>query len=840
MKKRLQILRSLGCMALLVALPVLTSVAAELKLVTAGKPEATIIIAKDALHQNRIAAEELQMFLEKMSGAKLPILTDETPAIAGNKILVGPSAYTAGMKLDIPEGFSFEEIKECYIVKRVGDCLVLVGNDGGPLLPGKFEPKRPHLLAGDTPFYKGTLFAVYDFLESLGCRWYFPGDFGQVVPEMKTVAVDNLDKRVKPFFLMHAYWQKPGYVNKEKNINSNLDHDSFYNRNRYISWSAGYGNANDGSIMGPIRSIGTNVFVDHPEYYGLNADKQTRNAHVLCMSNPEVVRICTEAALKHFEDNPDSLAYGLAPADGSPACYCDDCRKENGDITVEGQWSGKPIPCISGTYYKLMNQVAKEVGKKYPDKIISISIYAGRILPPPNDYRFEPNIGGHLALLEYTLMHPIDDPTNWQSAQIRSLFQSWKTRITKLAYRPYYPSFMVHCGLPIPLWQNTVKDVKFLARPENYPLGFKWEGWMSFNTGLIDYYLRSKLMWDPTLDGDALIAEFFSTFYGPAAEPVKQFYAALENAIVTAPINSHEEELLREIYNNAFIKSLMPLVTEAEKAVAGASADYQNRVSVFRMTAEHVLAYSEMRDVAERNYDFKRAAELAQRMTDLEDQILLVSPSFFFVTHRKYDEKASYGKYGMNFTASGKKTQYENLLKLTDGTEGKLIAPLPETWKLKLDSISEGLAAQWYAPEKDLADWTDVKIGRPLELQGHYTDKERLLPYLGEAWYAVDIDLSSKQTSKEMALLVGGINNEAWIWVNGVLAGYQPFHTWWMRPAYTWICDIPSEAVKPGKNRITIRVVAADRFGFGGIFRGMFLFEKMPESAANKDAATKK
>ena len=55
---------------------------ADLSLVNKGKSRYSIVIASNAIPSERYAAEELQRYLEKMSGAKLPILTDARRAPA--------------------------------------------------------------------------------------------------------------------------------------------------------------------------------------------------------------------------------------------------------------------------------------------------------------------------------------------------------------------------------------------------------------------------------------------------------------------------------------------------------------------------------------------------------------------------------------------------------------------------------------------------------------------------------------------------------------------------------------------------------------------------------------
>ena len=67
-----------------------------------------------------------------------------------------------------------------------GDRLLLAGNNDGP--------------------YHGTEYAVYDFLRSLGVRWFMPGEFGEVVPQQRTIRVPEQQVREKPDFVMRNWW----------------------------------------------------------------------------------------------------------------------------------------------------------------------------------------------------------------------------------------------------------------------------------------------------------------------------------------------------------------------------------------------------------------------------------------------------------------------------------------------------------------------------------------------------------------------------------------------------------------------------------------------------------
>ncbi len=138
-----------------------------------GKPQATIVIDKVAFETTlvqpsryikmkpeqkiKLAAFNLQTYIEKMTGAKLEIVADTSP-VSGYIICVGPSKLTRNIKgLKIPSGLTGERVEEGYTIFCRGNTLVLAGNDAGP--------------------YYGTYYAVAEFLEKLGVRWVMPGGF---------------------------------------------------------------------------------------------------------------------------------------------------------------------------------------------------------------------------------------------------------------------------------------------------------------------------------------------------------------------------------------------------------------------------------------------------------------------------------------------------------------------------------------------------------------------------------------------------------------------------------------------------------------------------------------
>ena len=137
----------------------------RVSLVTNGKPSACIVIAKDGGGCVPFAAQELQLHLAKMSGAKLPIIKvgDATEAplreVTKGKLAVLLGASVHASKL----GMSADRLKADGFRIRTGDgWLAVVGRDDAT-----------HGTSFRwAPTGAGTLYGVYRVLEELGVRWF--------------------------------------------------------------------------------------------------------------------------------------------------------------------------------------------------------------------------------------------------------------------------------------------------------------------------------------------------------------------------------------------------------------------------------------------------------------------------------------------------------------------------------------------------------------------------------------------------------------------------------------------------------------------------------------------
>ncbi len=104
----------------------LSAAPAPFPLAREGRPAATIVVAKQPVQSAAFAAWELQYHIERITGAKLPIVPDEA-SLTGPRILVGDTEASGRL------GLRGADLKpQEYLIRFLPDTLVLLGRDAAP------------------------------------------------------------------------------------------------------------------------------------------------------------------------------------------------------------------------------------------------------------------------------------------------------------------------------------------------------------------------------------------------------------------------------------------------------------------------------------------------------------------------------------------------------------------------------------------------------------------------------------------------------------------------------------------------------------------------------------
>ena len=211
--------------------------ASAVQLVKDGQPAAEIILETNAQASVKVAAEQVQKYIGKMSGAKLDIVgapTGKYPA----RLYVGESAATKEL------GFTLEDVKhDGFKIRAKGDNVIVAGRDidwyteygfssdnldnvdrsgrwekftGHKWRSPMFIVSRESMVRTGPPIEfhpqigSGTLYGAFHLLEQLGFRWYVPfqspnEDLGKVIPEKKDIVIPDQETKREPLFAIRDY-----------------------------------------------------------------------------------------------------------------------------------------------------------------------------------------------------------------------------------------------------------------------------------------------------------------------------------------------------------------------------------------------------------------------------------------------------------------------------------------------------------------------------------------------------------------------------------------------------------------------------------------------------------
>jgi hypothetical protein len=313
-------------------------------------------------------------------------------------------------------------------------------------------------------------------------------------------------------------------------------------------------------------------------------------------------------------------------------------------------------------------------------------------------------------------------------------------------------------------------------------------------SGIASRYLRAQLEWDAEADVEAILGDFYAQWYGAAAEPMRAFSDALEDAVESAPLHGHEDRVLPYVYTPALLENLGRLVQEAERRADSEAA--RTHVRADRLIYEHLKAYAAMCE-AEGQAEFAAAARHARHMMDLRGELHAINPFYVWYDEERYHSGIWY------WGVEDRRKWYEGLAQLTEGDQGRLVAKLPERALLRLDPFDEGIAAEWYAFEAPESEWRPALTTSPFYLQG--CQDEAGHPYVGQLWYRLRVEVPESARRGKVMLFAPTVETEAWCWVNGRYIGHRAYREAYVRPAELEL-DV-SEAVRPGQtNLIVFRV----------------------------------
>ena len=474
--------------SILLGLVMVASASADLTLADNGQTKYRIILPANAIPSERYAAEELQGYLEKISGAKLPIVSD-TEKPTSSEILLGDNSHLAALlpKIDFaklgPDGF----------VLRV---------DGNRLI-----------IAGGKP--RGTLNGVYTFLEEkLGVRWFTPEL--ETVPKLARIKLPKLNEtKIPALENRDVFWSEP------------MHHADFAARHRLNGQHYGLTQKHGGAftVYHPfVHSfdglVPPELFKDHPEFFPLIKGERKSGYVQRCLSNPEVLKISIARVRQWIKEHPEATIISVSQNDTINNCKCDQCKAVD-------DAEGSP----AGSLLKFVNAVAADIEKDYPNVRIDTLAYQ-YTRRPPKTIRPRANVIVRLCSIECCFAHPLETCTELKNQRFREDIVAWGP-VAPLLYVWDYTTDFGHYQQPFPNFDALQPNVRFFVK-HNVKSLFEQGNYSSGGGGEMEplrAYLLAKLLWNPDTDVQKHTHEFVNAYYGKAAPKILAYLDAIHRPV---------------------------------------------------------------------------------------------------------------------------------------------------------------------------------------------------------------------------------------------------------------------------------------------------------------------
>jgi hypothetical protein len=462
------------------------------------------------------AAVDLRDHLARATGAVLPIV-HAPKAPPAPFIALGDTreARSAGVTIqDMPP--------DAFVIASRGANLYIAGLD---------TDHGQTLETGGTS--AGTANGVYAFLERfVDVRWLMPGDAGADIPKRADVLVPAGDIKEAPTF---PYRLVP-YIQ-----NDNIDVARWTRRQR-LGYSLALQHGENWEIIGP------ELFSTHPDWFAASHGRRPKPGfrYKLETTNSGLVEAFAAKAIEAFRRNPKLRSFSLSPADGSYG-WSDSAESV-------ALYDNDPSGGVSLTpmILKFYNDVARIVGRQFPDRLLCGYVYAGYLYPPSAGVpAMEPNVCLVVApsidygyqLFRQSVRH-----------DFASLLKTWGRAVHTTGYFDLPSQLVQTMSAPTPASAGILGFVFSTAAASGVKAVYVY-GVPDWGYGAATNYVEAKLAWSPYADAHALVAEFYQRAYAPASGVVMgqlndRLEAALEQYYVSHPKANYNltPDMQREVY----------------------------------------------------------------------------------------------------------------------------------------------------------------------------------------------------------------------------------------------------------------------------------------------------
>jgi len=533
--------------------------------------EVVIVADEKATVTEKFAVEELQKYLEKITGDSFEIKDSKQ---------FMQFSFTLGN--DLIDNLELQQDE--YVIRSSANGVVLSGG-------------------GD----RGTLYAVYDLLEKLGCRWYYPDPVDEIVPEL---SIEEVLKKVKGLdvverpdfsvrmtrFLTYDIGKAGESLADGVTKGSLLDRIDWLTKNRTNAFQYGVDHGISGyKLWSRYRAVfpemqkrgmkigmgGHNMFLfisgavlkQHMDWQCMKGGQRTRKGQ-FCTRNDEAVVEYLTKCVAFLKANPELEYFTPWPNDMGGWCECELCKDTpSADRFMQ---FGKRIHDV------LKNEV--------PGVEFGHFAYGSHVKPPAVERPFD---GMTISLCtwgrDFTKLFYDGDA----SKEFQDDFAAWREIVAEYNCKfILHEKYARHLGLGFhPMYLKNMKpEMKWFK--DNGLDGFELPmGAMGIRTKAFNLYVLAKLMWDIEADDEEIMRDYFEKVYGQHAKQMGEIYQLTEDAQPDLHYfqNVNKKYLTNEYdYTVNAAKLLGQAAEKMEKVFAEVKdADVKKRMARFKVSLDY-------------------------------------------------------------------------------------------------------------------------------------------------------------------------------------------------------------------------------------------------------------
>lgn len=455
--------------------------------------DAVIVVGKNAVATDLYAAEKLEYYLEKITGADISVITDDN-AVQDKEIVVG-STNRAEVQFENPKNGS-------YVIKSDKNKLVIAGYDT-----------------------RGTIYGVYGFLEKFcNCRWYEANVIK--IPANADLTVENgIDIKYTPYF---EYTETDTASSRDPEFSiANGQSGSVY---RDLSAEQGGDVEYIGSFAHSLVTFycsADKYFAEHPEYFALHGG--TRVPEQLCLTNPDTIDVVYNEVVTvleaEYKPEKSMQILSLTQHDNQKYCECENCAaidNENGSH--------------AGTMINFVNTIAGRVKAtgKYDNVVFDTFAYQYTRKTPTKVVPRE-DVIVRLCSIECCFGHTLDDEKCELNKEFMKDLSAWGKICDRVYIWDYVNNYRETCCI-FPNFGVMQRNVQIFA--ENNVKGVYEEGNYYINEcdaefGEMRTYLLSQLLKDPYMDYETEMYGYLEAVYGPGGKHIGEFIEIITDHAVT-------------------------------------------------------------------------------------------------------------------------------------------------------------------------------------------------------------------------------------------------------------------------------------------------------------------